>query len=831
MTGFIQDMRCAARSLWRAPLFTLATVLILAVGIGGTTAMFSVLDQAVLRPLPATEPDRLVFLYWDGVWMNGSTTGWAKWSYPWYEDLRDRNEVFEELFCRYAVSANFGYVGEARRVNLEMVSGNYFGALGLEAALGRAIAPEDDRIPSGHPVAVLGHAFWREHFDADPEVIGNEIRLNGRVFEVIGIAPRDFRGVEFGNPADVFVPMAMKPALSPGWMAMYGIEERRARWVNVMGRLNPGVSRGQAQAGIEPLFRALIEYDLEQPDLAGLGEYGRGRYRQARLDVRPGAQGVWRGREEAKPALTTLLGMVALLLLIGCANTANILMAKGAVRGREIAVRAAVGAGRLRIVRQLMAESLLLALLAGLSALAVSTWTIGFLIWFLDDSEFQNLIVAAPEYRVVLFTLAVAALTAVLFGLAPALQSARVGVAAALKEQGGSIAGDNLGLRKIFVAFQVFLSVVLIVGAGLFARTLDNLRSVDLGFETEDTLVFGLELVKNGYSAESAGVFLQTLSRRLAALPAVTGSGYSMVRPLSSSSWTYSINAEGYASEPGENVSAHYNAVSPGWFETLGVALLEGRAFRDSDGAAAPRVGVVNRKFAEYFFAGESAVGRKFSSGGNPDIEIVGVVPDFYYRDVSGEIPRQTFVPYAQMPSALDAHVHVRGGAAPQRLMTAARQIVRELDPQIPVFDMNTLADELDRSLIAERMIAVMGGAFGGLAVLLSGVGLYGVLAFSMARRRREIGLRIALGARPGDIAGLAVKELAVLFALGCLAAVPVSIALAASIETQLYGVSAFDLRTILGALALLLAVAAAAAFLPVFRAARMQPMDALRFE
>ena len=475
MTGFMQDMRCAARNLLRAPAFAAAAVVTLAIGIGGTTAMFSLLDRAVLRPLPVSAPDRLVFLYWNGPWMNGANTGWAKWSYPWYEDLRDRSEIFEELFCRYSTEASFGYGGEARRVKLEMVSGNYFDALGLEASLGRAIAREDDRIPNGHPVAVLGHGFWREHFDSDPGAVGREIRLNGRVFEVIGIAPRDFRGVEFGNPAQVFAPMAMKAALSPGWMAMYDLGNRRNRWVNVMGRLKAGVSLDEARAAIEPLFRSLVEYDLAQPELARLGEPGRGRYRRVRIEVRPAAQGLWQGRENAAAALTTLLAMVALLLLIGCANVANILMARGAARSKETAVRMALGAGRFRLAAQLMAESLLPALLAGLSALAVSTWLLAFLGWFLDESVFQHLVSTSPDLRIVFFTLAVSLLTAVLCGLTPALQSARAGVFAALKEQSGTV-GGGLRLRKAFVAFQVFLSVVLIVGAGLFLRTLYPLQ-------------------------------------------------------------------------------------------------------------------------------------------------------------------------------------------------------------------------------------------------------------------------------------------------------------------------------------------------------------------
>ncbi len=831
MNGILKDFQYAARTLLRSPGFTLATVLTLAIGIGGTTAMFSALDQATLRPLPVKDPERLVYLQWNGPWMNGSNTGFAKWSYPWYEDLRDESEIFEELFCKYMSSANFGHAGESRRIRVSLVSGNYFGGLGINASGGRAITPDDDKIPGGHPLAVLGHSFWAEQFNSDPAVIGQSIQLNGRAFEVIGVGPKGFRGVEFGDVAQVFVPVAMKAALSPGWMAMYDLEKRRNRWVQVVGRLKPGISIAAADVALEPLFRSLVEYDLEQPELTAAGEYGRERYRSAQLDVHPGAQGVWPGRDASKTALTTLMSMVGLLLLIGCANVANLLMARGAVRGKELAIRVAIGAGRLRVIRQLMAESLLLAIAGGALGLAVSAWTMSFIVWVVGDSNFQNVISTAPDPRVMTFTLAISLLTAVIFGLMPAIHSVRLGIASSLREQAGSLAG-GLALRKAFVAFQVFLSVLLLVGAGMFMRTLDNLRAIDTGIKTEETLVFGLEPIKNGYNRESADALLETLRRRLASLPGVENASYAMVRVLAGNAWNSSVEVEGYKKGEGENMNVYHNAVASGYFDTLGAAILEGRDFRESDGATAPQVGIVNQKFAEAFFKGESPIGRKFTlGGGDPVVEIVGVVPDLPYEGVREEVPRQAYVPFAQMNGALEAHLHIRGSIPPEELVIPARQIVRELDANIPVFDLNVLEDDLNRTLTLKRLIANLGGAFGVVAALLSGVGLYGILAFSMARRRREIGLRIALGAQRTDIAGLALKELVVLFGVGVVAAIPVSVALGRVIEAQLYGVSAFDPLTIAGAVAGLVVVSAAASFLPAWNAARTEPMTALRFE
>jgi predicted permease len=832
MIGLLRDFRYAVRALRQAPGFAFSAVLTLALGIGATAAMFSLLDQVTMRPLPVSEPDRLTLLRWSGQWL-GSNTGYAAWSYPWYEDLRDgSSEVFEDFFCRYEMPVSFGHSGETARITAEVVSGNYFDALGLEAIVGRTITPDDDRIPGGHPVAVLSHEFWRDQFASDPGVRGETIQLNGRTFEVIGVSPDGFRGLEFDTPAHVFVPVAMKMELSPGWLAGYNIESRRDRWVNVFGRRKAGISLEQASAAMEPLFRSLVEHDLEQSDLSDRSEYSRERYRQARLEVLPGSMGAHSGRDEALVPMWTLMGMVGLLLLIGCANVASLLMARGAARTREVAVRLAVGASRGRVVQQLMVENLLLAAAGGLAALFVCQWTIVLLVWTIPDPHIAELISTDLDPRVLAFAASVSVLTVLLFGLTPALHSVRVRLVSTLKDQAGAIASGGLRLRKTLVAVQVFLSLVLLIGAGLLVRTLENLREAPPGFNTSETIVFGLDPLRNGYSLEGSRALLRTLRERLGAAPGVEEVGYSLVRLLAGNVWTSSATVEGYEPGTGENMGQHRNWVSPGYFSALGIPILEGRDFRESDAGGAPKVAIVNRKFAEDYFGSGPAVGKHVGFGsGNPDVEIVGVIPDVRYNQMRDELPRQVFGPYDQMDEAVDAHMLVRTSGDPLQLAGTIRQAVGEVDASLPVYDMRPMSVQLESSLILERILAFLAGGFGILATLLSAIGLYGVLAYSMTRRTREIGLRIAMGAQHADIAWLALREVFGLFVVGAALAVPAALVLTRVMQSQLYGVAPHDPQNVLQAIAVLTAVAALAGLLPAWRASRTDPINALRFE
>ncbi len=835
MRAIAQDLRYALRSVGKAPGFAAVAVLTLAVGIGAATSMFTLLDQVVLRPLPVKEPRELVQLSWEGSWCC-SNTGSAAWTYPLYEDLRERSgDVFEDLFARYDQSASFGYAGETVRVNIELVTGNYFSVLGVGSALGRTITPDDDVHADGHPVAVLSHNFWQERFGGREDVLGETIQVNNRDLEIIGVAERGFQGLEFQTAANIFIPSKMKGAMSTGWQEIYDLENRANRWIHVFGRLRDDVPMESAEAALAPLFAQLVEEELNLPwRLEHMSEYNREQFRKATLEVLPGYQGPRNVRENLKTPLWLMLGMSGLLLAIACANVANLLIARGAARQREIAVRLALGVGRWRLLRQLLAESLLIAGMAAGVGLLLAQWTTRFLLGMLPNGAEGVQIRAEMDLRILGFAVALVTLTAVLFGLAPGLQALRVQVAETLKSQGGAIAGGGFGVRKALVAGQVFLSLVLLAGAGLFVHTLLNLQNVDPGFDVDRTLVFSMEPLQSGYTLERQRSFLEELRSQLRALPEVEEAGVSLVRVLSGNEWDNSVDVIGYEATEGEDRGVHFNAVSPGYMAALGIPILEGRDFDSRDAGEVVSVAIVNESFAKYFFKEESAIGHRFHIGSreaNPGMEIVGVIPDVRYEGVRTDITRQMFVPYDQTKSASEANVFVRTGADAAQVASSVRRIVHELDPAIPIYDLRTMEGQLAESLSTERLIAFLAGAFGIAATALSAIGLYGVLAYTVTRRTKEIGLRLALGAEPGSVRRLIAGEGLKLFAIAAAFGLPAAFAMARLAESQLYEIEPYDPFTLVAATALLGAIAWLAGYGPARRAARTEPMKALRFE
>ena len=826
------DLRYALRTLRKSPGFTATAILTLALGIGSSVAIFTLLDQVSFRLLPVKDPERLVLLQWDGQWP-GSTNGYATWSYPWYQDLRDQSgETFEDVFGRFGIEMAVGHSGETEQTEVELVTGNYFRALGIGAGRGRVLVPADDQQPGAHPVAVLSYEFWRDRFGSDPDAVGQTIRINQHPFEVVGVVQRGFRGMEFDFTPRVFIPVMMKDVVSAGFhKELYYLENRRGRWLNVFGRLSDGVSREQAQARLEPLMRAGLEYDIAQPQLSFMDEYGRARYREARAEVAPGGQGRRYVRERLDSPLLMLMAMVGLLLLIACGNVANLLMARAAGRAKEVAVRFALGAGRARIVRQLMMESAVLAVASCALGLAFAGWAAGLVVQFAPDGPASFNLSTTPDWRIAGFAAAVSALTAFVFGLAPALRTTRLHLAPTLKDQAGAIAGGNDVWRRALATSQIFFSLLLLVGAGLFVRSLSHLRGLETGMETEHTLVFGLDPMQGGYTVERLHPFLSQLEQELAARPEVESSGFSSVRVLANDDWSNSVRVEGYQPARDENMNPHYNAVSPGYFATLDIPLLEGRAFTEADRNGAPKVGIVNETFAERYFKGQSAIGRHFGFSGDTDIEIVGVIPDVRYQDMRQEIPRQVFVPFAQSPWPTAAHVYVRTQRDPENAAPAVRAVVRRMDAGLPVYDLRLMEAQVESTLTAERLLAFLATAFGVLATILAAVGLYGLLAYSVSRRKREIGLRVALGAQRSDVAWLVLKEVVLLFAIAAGAAVPAALALGQLTQSQLHGVEAADPLNMALAAGILAAVALAAGYLPARRAARIEPMEALRSE
>jgi predicted permease len=544
MRDLLADLRFALRTFAKSPVFAGVAVLSLALGIGANTAIFTLLDQVLLRLLPVQDPEQLVQLKWEGSYY-GSNTGYAALSYPMCKDFRDRNQVFSDVMCRYALPLSLGLSGQGERLDGELVSGNYFQLLGVKAAIGRTITPDDDRIPGGHPVAVLSYRFWAERFHADPAVLGRSLLINGRQLTVIGVSQAGFDGIEVGYSPKIRIPVAMKKEMTPGW-EMYGLENRRGRWVNVFARLKPGVSITQAKASLQPLFHSILEMEVREKEFAHADAYTKQQFLRATMDVMPGSRGRSGLRQEAESPLWVLMAMVGLVLLIACANVANLLMARATGRQKEIAVRLAMGASRLRLMRQLMVESLLLALVGGAAGLLVAAWTDRLLLRLMPAGNSPLELSAAPDARILMFALGVSCLTGIVFGLVPALQSTHPDLASTLKESAGAVVGGHMRLRKALVVAQVSLSLLLLIGAGLFVRSLRNLKTLDPGFRTHNVVAFSIDPRLNGYTKERTPIFYRELLEKLRTTPGVESAAFAIVRVLDYDDWESSIIVEGY---------------------------------------------------------------------------------------------------------------------------------------------------------------------------------------------------------------------------------------------------------------------------------------------
>jgi predicted permease len=837
MGGILADLKFALRTLRRSPLFTLIAVLSLALGIGANTAIFSLMDQLLLRLLPVKDPDSLVMLSQRGSNMGGNDGERAN-SYPIYQDYQQRAEAFSDVFCQ-KVSERVALTldGQTELVSAEMVSGNYFSALGVKPALGRVFnSQEDDQVYKGHPVITLSYDYWMTRFAGDRSVIGKKVLVNSYPMTIVGVSAAGFSGVDPARSPKIRVPIQMLPMVNPGWEAT--ISARRLQWVRVFARLKPGYSIESAQASLQVLFSQIRRYEASLPEAKNWSPNNRERFLKGTVVVEKAATGYSQLRNSFSTALVVLMWMVGLVLLIACANVGSLLIARAAARQKEIAVRLSIGASQSQLIRQLLVESLVLAAAGGTLGILLAVWITKGLLSLLPTGNSALALSANPNGRILLFSIGLSLVTGLIFGLAPAFRSTRSNLWSTLKDGAGSVAGTGgaVRFRKVLVTMQVAVSFLLLFGAGLFVQSLQNLRGTKSGFESmEHLLSFQLNPSLSGYTLERAKRYYQETLEHIRALPGVQSAGYARAAVLAGAAWGDGMLVEGHVAREGENTHAMVNFVSPGYFRTMGIPLLEGRDFGERDVSGTGAVCIVNRTFAEHYFPGRSAVGRRMGSGilrsGKLDVEIVGVAENALFNGPREGSRRQVFFAEPQERYLAGETFYVRTNQDPKQMFGAITNAVRKVDPQIAASEMRTVEAQLDQVLLIERMIAMLSAGFGALATLLASIGLYGVMAFVVARRTKEIGVRLALGAMRGSVVWLVMREVLLLLGLGLAVGIPSALALGRFISAQLYGVKENDPWVAGIAVVVLSLIAATAGLVPARRASRIDPLLALRYE
>ncbi|MGE0863598.1 MAG: ABC transporter permease [Vicinamibacterales bacterium] len=828
----MNDLKLAIRGLFRSPLFSIVAVLSLALGIGANTAIFTLIDQILLRKLPVKNPDELVMLYQQGP-HSGSNMGSRMHSYPIYEEYRKRGEPLAEVLARRLAAASISVDNQTERVEVEMVSGNFFTMLGVGPALGRVFnSQEDDQVYQGHPVVVLSHNYWVTRFGRDPGVIGKKVLVNNYPMSIVGVSAEGFAGIDPARSPQIRVPILMKPVVVPEW-EWVRMNDERTRWVQVFGRLKPGYTAETAQGPMQGLFTQIRQHEMTLPGAKNWSQFIRDRFMTGQLKVEPAAMGYSALRNDFSTALVVLMAMVGLVLLIACANVANLLIARGFMRQKEIAVRLSLGASRGQLVRQLLTESVLLSFIGGAIGIFLSVALTQALISLIPADQ-PLLVRPTPDLRILLFTFSLTLVTGVVFGLLPALRASNPDQWATLKDTVGGIAGTggSLYLRKGLVAAQVALSFLLLFGAGLFVRSLQNLQTTDTGIALDNLVTFRLNPALSGYENQQGVNFYRELLDRLNSSPGVKSAGTASVAILAGDEWDSTMSVEGHAAKEGEDMQAFMNSLSPGYFQTMGIPFLEGRDFTRVDAKEDATVAIVNQKFARHFFGDKSAVGRHVGFGSGPEtklsIEIVGVVADSLYEGPREGVRRQVFIPSWGRGGVT---FYMRTTEASSAAFNLVRNEVKRLDAGMPVFDMKTLQGQLDETLLSDRLIAMLSAGFGMLATLLASIGLYGVMAFIVARRKKELGLRLALGAEPSSVIWLVMKEVLLLLTIGLVVGIPVAIALGRYVSSQLFGIEPNDPWIAVSTVALLTVISAAAGLIPARRASQIDPILALRYE
>ena len=831
-----QDVKYGLRMLLKNPGFTTIAVLTLALGIGANTAIFSLLNQVLLRRLPVRDPQQLVILKSPGpkrghVWSDGDDS--EIFSYPLYKGLAKNTAVFDGVIARFEFSASIANHGQTDRGSGELVTGNYFQTLGVRSVLGRLLTPADDDVQGAHPVLVLSHGYWEQHFGADAGVLNQTVLVNDTPLTIVGVAQTGFTGVQVGKTPDIFVPMTMKGQMTP---IRSGLDDWNDSFLAILARLKPGVSKEQAQAAINVDYRPLLD---QQASFLHFRQGGKDQqeFLNKKVVLYPGAQGRTVIQRDSGPAIEALFAMVSLVLLIACTNVANLLLAKGAARQREFAIRSALGATKGRMIRQLMVESFLCALAGGGLGLLLGSWLMNILTQAVVSEGGVQGITSKVDASVLGFAALATATSALVFGLLPAWRVARGSVSQVLKDQGstGSAGPGHVHFRKVLVAGQVAFTVLLLAGATLFAQTLWNLRKQNLGLSTENLITFSISPQLSGYDGPRTVALIDQLRQRLVGLPSVSGVGSSQIAVLTGSDMGSNITVEGRQNTDTDEHHVNYDAVSPNFFSTMKIPLLSGREFNDADTATSPKVTIINEAMMKAFFPDRNPIGVHIAMGaGNdvkPDIEIIGVVKDTKEVRVREAARPYFYRPYTQFGKLFGMTFYVRTSQDPLLVANDLRSTVRQQDANLPVYELKTVSRVVDEDLFAERVIAGLSSSFGALAAILAALGIYGVLAYVVVQRTREIGIRLALGAAGGDVRALVFKEIGWMMLAGMVVGLPSAYGLARLSESLFFGVKAGDITVYLISLSVIVVIAAIACYVPSRRATRIDPIVALRYE
>jgi predicted permease len=830
------NFRLALRTLFKSPFITLVAILSLALGIGANSAIFSLFDQILWRPLPVPNAHELVNLQAPGPKPGSQSCSQAgscdeTFSYPMFRDLERVQTSFTGIAAHRNFGASVGYQGTTLGAEGLLVSGSYFPVLGINPALGRLLTVEDDKTIGAHFVVVLSHDYWRTRFELNPNILNDTLTINGQAMTVVGVAPRGFNATTLGNDPDVFVPITMRGLMSPGFNAF---DNRRSYWAYLFARLNPGVSREQATVAINGPYRAIIN-DVEAPLQKGMSEQTMARFKVKQITTEPGHRGQSSFDDDARAPVLVLLAVTGTVLLIACANIANLLLVRGAARSAEMAVRLSIGASRRQLITQLLAESILLAGFGAIAGMVVAKWTLDLIASMLPpDATIDMTFSLSPS--MLSFAVLAAVVSGLTFGLFPALHSTRPDLAATLKNQAGQPGGAKAArrFRTTLATVQIAMSMALLVPAGLFAKSLLNVSRVDLGLKSDHLVTFGLAPELIGYNTERTRQLFERMESELAAIPGVTSVAATMVPVLAGDNWGNSLAVEGFEAGPDTNTNASFNGVGPGYFKTMSIPLMSGREFTTADVFGAPKVAVVNQAFAKKFNLGPNPVGKRFSAGGQKgvfDIEIVGLVQDAKYSDVKRAVPPQYFLPYKQEERLGYGYFYLRTATPPEQMLSTIPVVMRKIDSSLPISDTKTMEQQVRETVTEDRIISTLSLAFAVLATVLAAVGLYGVLAYTVAQRTREFGLRMALGADGGDVRGIVMKQVGRMAMVGGVIGIAVAVGVGRLAQSLLFEIEGHDPMVLTLATIALGLVAIGAGFIPAMRASKIDPMKALRYE